>query len=98
VEILCGRITPGYAKLDVTAGASYRTWSVSVFGNNLTDRRGTLSGGLGTIYPRRLLLHTTPHGRRQHLKVLLIWPSSSSAGTVFPRLITNDGLRQKGRA
>ena len=45
------QIFPGYAKVDVRAGARYDLWEVDVFVNNLTDRRGILNGGLGTFVP-----------------------------------------------
>jgi outer membrane receptor protein involved in Fe transport len=43
----------GYAQLDVNAGVRFEAWTASVFVNNATDRRGVLTGGLGTF---------TPHG------------------------------------
>jgi iron complex outermembrane receptor protein len=41
---------PAYAKVDLRAGAKYESWAASIFVNNVADRRGLLSGGLGTIY------------------------------------------------
>jgi iron complex outermembrane recepter protein len=41
----------GYAKADLRAGATYESWEVSVFVTNLLNRRGVLSGGLGTTIP-----------------------------------------------
>jgi len=45
------QVFPGYAKVDARAGAKYNLWEVDAFVNNVTDRRGTLSGGLGTFVP-----------------------------------------------
>jgi outer membrane receptor protein involved in Fe transport len=42
---------PGYAKMDLHAGLRYRSWTVNFYCNNVTDRRGLLTGGLGTINP-----------------------------------------------
>jgi outer membrane receptor protein involved in Fe transport len=42
---------PGYAQADLRAGARYDTWTVSLFFNNVADRRGLLRGGLGSLYP-----------------------------------------------
>jgi outer membrane receptor protein involved in Fe transport len=42
---------PAYAKTDLRAGARYDTWTVNLFVNNLTDQRGVIGGGLGTINP-----------------------------------------------
>jgi outer membrane receptor protein involved in Fe transport len=41
---------PGFAKTDLRAGARYESWTVNLFANNVTDKRGMLSGGLGTTY------------------------------------------------
>ena len=40
-----------YAKTDLRAGAKYESWTVNLFVNNLADKRGLLSGGLGTLNP-----------------------------------------------
>jgi outer membrane receptor protein involved in Fe transport len=40
-----------YAKTDLRAGAKYETWTLNLFVNNLADKRGVLSGGLGTLNP-----------------------------------------------
>jgi iron complex outermembrane recepter protein len=42
---------PAYAKVDAHNGLKFDSWSVSAYVNNLTDRRGLLSGGLGTTLP-----------------------------------------------
>ena len=36
-----------YAKTDLRAGVHYRDWTVNLFADNITDRRGVLSGGIG---------------------------------------------------
>jgi iron complex outermembrane recepter protein len=41
------QVLPAYAKVDVVAGATYGSWTINLFLNNLTDKRGVLSGGLG---------------------------------------------------
>jgi outer membrane receptor protein involved in Fe transport len=38
---------PAYAQTDLRAGASWDTWEANLFVNNVTDRRGLLSGGIG---------------------------------------------------
>lgn len=35
----------GYTKTDLRAGARYNTWTLNVYVNNVTDRRGLLEGG-----------------------------------------------------
>jgi iron complex outermembrane recepter protein len=42
---------PSYTQLDVRAGLELGPWAASLFANNVTDKRGILSGGLGTAYP-----------------------------------------------
>lgn len=39
-----------YAKTDLRAGITFKAWRVSLFANNVADRRGLLGGGVGT-YP-----------------------------------------------
>jgi iron complex outermembrane recepter protein len=39
----------GYAKTDLHAGVNVNSWTVNLYLNNLTDRRGILFGGLGTV-------------------------------------------------
>jgi iron complex outermembrane receptor protein len=40
---------PGYAKVDLRGGVKIDPWTVSLYVNNATDRRGILYGGLGTV-------------------------------------------------
>lgn len=40
---------PAYARTDLNAGIKYTDWSAIVYVNNVTDRRGVLYGGLGTL-------------------------------------------------
>jgi outer membrane receptor protein involved in Fe transport len=42
---------PGYAKLDLRAGTKYDSWTVNVFVNNVADKRGLISGGIGNQLP-----------------------------------------------
>ena len=42
---------PGYSQTNLHAGIRYNSWTVNLFANNLFDRRGLLSGGLGTEVP-----------------------------------------------
>lgn len=42
---------PAYAKTDLRAGARYDTWALNLYANNVTDRRGVISGGLGSFPP-----------------------------------------------
>jgi outer membrane receptor protein involved in Fe transport len=42
---------PAYARTDVRAALKYQSWTFNVFVNNVTDRRGVLTGGLGTSIP-----------------------------------------------
>ncbi len=41
----------GYARLDVKAGARFPSWTTNLFVNNVTDRRGALTGGIGYTPP-----------------------------------------------
>jgi len=45
------QVFPAYARTDLHAGAHFEEWTVNLFLNNATDRRGLLSGGLGTTDP-----------------------------------------------
>jgi hypothetical protein len=45
------QVYPAYAKTDLRAGIRYDAWTASAFATNLTDRRGLLAGGVGTVYP-----------------------------------------------
>lgn len=40
---------PAYARTDLNAGIQYTDWTATVYVNNVTDRRGVLYGGLGTL-------------------------------------------------
>lgn len=40
-----------FARMDVHAGALTEDWALNLYVNNVTDRRGVLSGGLGYIPP-----------------------------------------------
>ena len=42
---------PGYAEADLHAGVTYDLWTVNLFVNNVTDRRGEIGGGLGSFPP-----------------------------------------------
>jgi iron complex outermembrane recepter protein len=42
---------PSYTQFDVRAGVELDSWAASLFVNNLADKRGILSGGIGTAYP-----------------------------------------------
>jgi outer membrane receptor protein involved in Fe transport len=42
-------LLPSYTQADLRAGLSYESWDARLSVNNLTDRRGVLSGGLGSI-------------------------------------------------
>ena len=42
---------PAYAKTDVRGGAIFGDWTANLFVNNVTDRRGLISGGIGALNP-----------------------------------------------
>jgi iron complex outermembrane recepter protein len=42
---------PAYAKTDLRAGVKADSWAVNLYGTNVTDRRGVLTGGIGTFVP-----------------------------------------------
>jgi iron complex outermembrane recepter protein len=42
---------PAYAKSDLRIGAKSQAWSVNLYVNNVADRRGLLSGGVGNVVP-----------------------------------------------
>jgi outer membrane receptor protein involved in Fe transport len=42
---------PAYAKLDLRTGAKYNAWTLNVYVNNVTDKRGLISGGVGNAIP-----------------------------------------------
>jgi outer membrane receptor protein involved in Fe transport len=41
---------PAYAKTDLRGGAKYDSWTATLYVNNVADKRGLISGGLG-VYP-----------------------------------------------
>jgi iron complex outermembrane recepter protein len=42
---------PAYAKLDLHTGANWNTWNLNIYVNNVADRRGLISGGVGNAIP-----------------------------------------------
>lgn len=40
-----------YARADVLSGIRFDSWTVNLYGNNITDRRGVLGGGIGMFPP-----------------------------------------------
>jgi iron complex outermembrane recepter protein len=42
---------PAYAKLDLHAGTTYNSWTANLYVNNVTDKRGLISGGIGNQLP-----------------------------------------------
>ncbi len=42
---------PAYTKTDLKVGATYDSWTINAFVNNVADRRGVLNGGLGQFPP-----------------------------------------------
>jgi len=40
---------PGYWKLDLRAGVTHESWALHLNANNVTNKRGLVSGGLGTF-------------------------------------------------
>jgi len=42
---------PAYGKLDLRAGTTYDSWTANVYVNNVTDKRGLISGGIGNQLP-----------------------------------------------
>jgi iron complex outermembrane receptor protein len=42
---------PGYAKLDLRAGTTYNSWTANIYVNNVTDKYGLISGGIGNQLP-----------------------------------------------
>ena len=42
---------PAYAKLDLRAGANYDSWTANLYVNNVADKRGLVSGGIGNQLP-----------------------------------------------
>jgi iron complex outermembrane recepter protein len=45
------QIFPAYAKTDLRAGFNFGSWTLTLSGLNLTDRRGVLNGGEGSYPP-----------------------------------------------
>lgn len=44
-------VFPSYTQIDIHGGIEWDQWTVNVYVNNLSDRRGVLGGGVGTIPP-----------------------------------------------
>jgi iron complex outermembrane recepter protein len=42
---------PAYARTDLRTGVKFDSWTINVFANNVTDRRGLIGGGLGSYPP-----------------------------------------------
>jgi outer membrane receptor protein involved in Fe transport len=42
---------PAYAKLDLHAGTTFNTWTANLYVNNVADKRGLISGGIGNQLP-----------------------------------------------
>jgi outer membrane receptor protein involved in Fe transport len=42
---------PDYVQTDLRTGVKYDSWTVNLFLNNATNRRGVLTGGVGTTFP-----------------------------------------------
>ena len=42
---------PPYAKTDLRAGVNNDLWTVNLYANNVADKRGLISGGLGNLIP-----------------------------------------------
>jgi len=45
------QVFPAYTQTDLNAALNYDTWRLSLFANNITDKRGVLSGGTGSLVP-----------------------------------------------
>ena len=45
------QILPAYTKADLRAGVMYGSWKVNLFLDNVADKRGLLTGGVGTAIP-----------------------------------------------
>jgi len=50
---------PGYAKIDVRGGLQRGDWSLSLYANNVADKRAPLSGGIG-FYPPYSVVYVQP--------------------------------------
>jgi hypothetical protein len=42
---------PAYTEVDLRGGAKFNLWTVNLFVNNVSDRRGLLGGGAATYPP-----------------------------------------------
>jgi outer membrane receptor protein involved in Fe transport len=47
---------PAYAKTDLRAGAKFDAWAVNFYVNNVTDKRGVITGGTGNVVPYSFFL------------------------------------------
>ncbi len=45
------QIYPSYVKVDLRAGIEAGPWSANIYANNLTNRRGVLTGGAASLFP-----------------------------------------------
>lgn len=45
------QVFPSYTTTDLRAGITYDRWTANLYANNITDRRGLLGGGLGSVNP-----------------------------------------------
>jgi iron complex outermembrane receptor protein len=45
------QVLPAYTKFDLRAGAQYESWTVNLFADNVTDKRGVIAGGVGSYPP-----------------------------------------------
>jgi len=61
---------PGYAKLDLHVGIRRDSWTVNLFANNVTDRRGLLTGGLD-YFPSTAFVYIQP--RTVGMNVVRSW-------------------------
>jgi iron complex outermembrane recepter protein len=48
---LRGTDHPAYTKIDLRAGGHWGDWTLNLYANNVTDKRGVLGGGLGNYPP-----------------------------------------------
>jgi iron complex outermembrane receptor protein len=47
---------PAYAKTDIRAGTKFDSWAINFYVNNITDRRGMITGGVGNVVPYSFFL------------------------------------------
>ncbi|WP_066703931.1 TonB-dependent receptor [Sphingobium amiense] len=45
------QVYPSYVKVDLKAGVENGPWAINLFANNLTNRRGVLTGGAASLFP-----------------------------------------------